>query len=130
MSDTNNKGMSQYGIRFRPDILLPIYGQLLGSNLYFRKRENLLEGGELRIRPKHSSTSRYWAIVNSLGVLSRKNAYLVSQARQSNSQSCYLVPRLSVLHSYPYVVFVLYLVHPMLISSLVIGMHTLSFGLK
>ena len=41
-----------------------------------------------------------------------------------------LVPRLSVLHLYPYFVFVSYLVHALLISSLFIGMHTSSLGLN
>ena len=41
-----------------------------------------------------------------------------------------LVPRLSVLRSYPYVVFISYLVHDLLISSLVLDMHTLSLGLN
>ena len=41
-----------------------------------------------------------------------------------------LVHRLSVLYSYPYVVYLLYLVHDLLISFPVLGIHTSSLGLK
>ena len=46
----------------------------LGLNLRFLKPEKLLEGGDIRVRPMFGSGfSRYQVIVNSQGVLSRKN---------------------------------------------------------
>ena len=96
----------------------------------FFKREKLLEGEELCVRPTRGIAYCYRAMVNSPGVLYGQNMSLMLQARQHNSQSWYLVPHLSVLCLYLYALVISYLVHDMMISSRVIGMHTSSFGLN
>ena len=111
-------------------ISISIYSRILGSNLRFQKPEKLLEGGEVHFRPTCGSTSCYRLMVNYPGIISRQNASLVSQARQHNSQYCWMVPRLYFLCSYLYVVVVSYLVHDLMISSLVPGMHTSSLRLN
>ena len=68
---------SQNKLRFRPDILISIYGRFLGSNLHFRNSEKLLEGGDLCVRLTSNSASCYQIMFNSPGVLSRHNASLV-----------------------------------------------------
>ena len=69
---------SQHGLRVGPDILVTIYGQVLGLYLQFRNPEKLSEGEELLVRPTWGSRfSRYRVMVNSPGVLSGKNASVV-----------------------------------------------------
>ena len=122
--------MSHHGLRVQPDILISIYGQVLGSNLHFQNRQKKLEGEELCVRSTHSSASHYWVMVNYPGVLSGLNASLLFQWRQLNSQSWSLVPQFSILRLYPYVVFIPYIAHALLILSLIIGMHKSSLGLN
>ena len=80
--------LSQNGLRDRPNISISIYGQVLGSNLRFQKPEKIPEVEELRVSPTHDSPSLYWVMVNSPGILSVQNAYLVLQTRQRNPQYC------------------------------------------
>ena len=68
--------------------------------------------------------SCYRVMVNSPGVLSGKNAPLVSEARLK------WCPCLSVLSLYSIILYSYCIVHTLLISSLVIGIRTLSLGLN
>ena len=55
----------QNGIRVSPDILVSIYGQVLGSNLHFQNTEKLSEGEETRVmQTRGSGFSRYRLMVN------------------------------------------------------------------
>ena len=122
--------MYQNELRVWPDILISIYGKVLGLNLHFLKWEKLLEGGGLRVRSTHGNASRYQVTINSPVVMYGHNASLMLQVSHRNSKYCYLVPHLSILRFYPYVVFVSYIVQTLLILSPVICMHTSSLGLK
>ena len=86
--------------------------------------------GKLRVRLTRDSPSRYRVMVNSPGVLSRQNASLVSQARRVIPNTAVLVYCLYVLCLCPYFVLVLFIVHDLLISYLVIVICTLLLGLN
>ena len=80
-SSHTKKIISQHGLRAWPDISVSIYGRVPGSRLRFRKTEKLSEGEEICVRPtRGSGFSRYRLMVNSQGVLSGKNASVLSQA--------------------------------------------------
>ena len=45
LNQLHTRSTYQHGIRFRPDILVSIYGLVLGLNLRFQKPKKLSEGG-------------------------------------------------------------------------------------